>query len=153
MAKAEPAPKQVPKRETAYGGLPFGLVSIKRCSSPSRTPTKPQSSEASAVWKGGARERREKSGAPIRERPVLSGADFAPTWSECGDSNPGPPAPKAGALPTAQHPGREPDQAASASLSGSFPIIHIFRQMSNVPRNVSHRFSKTSTISAVSWFG
>ncbi len=25
-------------------------------------------------------------------------------WSECGDSNPGPPAPKAGALPTAQHP-------------------------------------------------
>ena len=28
-------------------------------------------------------------------------ADF---WSECGDSNPGPPAPKAGALPTALHP-------------------------------------------------
>ena len=25
-------------------------------------------------------------------------------WSECRDSNPGPPAPKAGALPTAQHP-------------------------------------------------
>ncbi len=26
------------------------------------------------------------------------------SWSECRDSNPGPPAPKAGALPTAQHP-------------------------------------------------
>ena len=29
---------------------------------------------------------------------------FCQRWSECGDSNPGPPAPKAGALPTAQHP-------------------------------------------------
>ena len=29
---------------------------------------------------------------------------FCKIWSECGDSNPGPPAPKAGALPTAQHP-------------------------------------------------
>ena len=29
---------------------------------------------------------------------------FCVKWSECGDSNPGPPAPKAGALPTAQHP-------------------------------------------------
>ena len=29
---------------------------------------------------------------------------FCKKWSECGDSNPGPPAPKAGALPTAQHP-------------------------------------------------
>ena len=29
---------------------------------------------------------------------------FCQSWSECGDSNPGPPAPKAGALPTAQHP-------------------------------------------------
>ena len=29
---------------------------------------------------------------------------FCEIWSECGDSNPGPPAPKAGALPTAQHP-------------------------------------------------
>ena len=29
---------------------------------------------------------------------------FCKRWSECGDSNPGPPAPKAGALPTAQHP-------------------------------------------------
>ena len=29
---------------------------------------------------------------------------FCEKWSECGDSNPGPPAPKAGALPTAQHP-------------------------------------------------
>ena len=29
---------------------------------------------------------------------------FCVRWSECGDSNPGPPAPKAGALPTAQHP-------------------------------------------------
>ena len=29
---------------------------------------------------------------------------FKAFWSECGDSNPGPPAPKAGALPTALHP-------------------------------------------------
>ena len=29
---------------------------------------------------------------------------FKERWSECRDSNPGPPAPKAGALPTAQHP-------------------------------------------------
>ena len=29
---------------------------------------------------------------------------FDERWSECRDSNPGPPAPKAGALPTAQHP-------------------------------------------------
>ena len=66
--------------------------------------TNSKPSAAGSSWKGGARERREKSGAPVRERPILSGADFAPTWSECGDSNPGPPAPKAGALPTAQHP-------------------------------------------------
>ena len=29
---------------------------------------------------------------------------FKERWSECRDSNPGPPAPTAGALPTAQHP-------------------------------------------------
>ena len=29
---------------------------------------------------------------------------FCKIWSECGDSNPGPPAPKASALPTALHP-------------------------------------------------
>ena len=29
---------------------------------------------------------------------------FKERWSECRDSNPGPPAPKAGALPTALHP-------------------------------------------------
>lgn len=46
-----------------------------------KTNSKP--SAAGSSWKGGARERREKSGAPVRERPVLSGADFAPTWSEC----------------------------------------------------------------------
>ena len=34
----------------------------------------------------------------------LNGRFFCEIWSECGDSNPGPPAPKAGALPTAQHP-------------------------------------------------
>ncbi len=42
--------------------------------------TNSKPSAAGSSWKGGARERREKSGAPVRERPILSGADFAPTW-------------------------------------------------------------------------
>ena len=41
--------------------------------------TNSKPSAAGSSWKGGARERREKSGAPVRERPILSGADFAPT--------------------------------------------------------------------------
>ena len=77
--------------------------------------TNSKPSAAGSSWKGGARERREKPGAPVRERPILSGADFAPTWSECGDSNPGPPAPKAGALPTAQHPDMIPIQTLPTS--------------------------------------
>ncbi len=38
----------------------------------------------------------------MQKMPEQSG--LCSDWSECGDSNPGPPAPKAGALPTAQHP-------------------------------------------------
>ena len=88
-------PSCVAKKDAAASEVPAIRTVPKTNSKPSA---------AGSSWKGGARERREKSGAPVRERPILSGADFAPTWSECGDSNPGPPAPKAGALPTAQHP-------------------------------------------------
>ena len=70
-------------------------------------------SEAGRVGKSGARKQaafsRKDAGFPRKQ----SRTDFAPTrWSECRDSNPGPPAPKAGALPTAQHPevdGPRPD--------------------------------------------
>ena len=42
--------------------------------------------------------------AEKRRKTAFLGRFFCGRWSECGDSNPGPPAPKAGALPTAQHP-------------------------------------------------
>ena len=41
---------------------------------------------------------------------------FKERWSECRDSNPGPPAPKAGALPTAQHPVMKLDDPAGRIL-------------------------------------
>ena len=53
------------------------------------------------------------------------------TWSECGDSNPGPPAPKAGALPTAQHPVLF---LCGPGTGAHISIIHIFSQMSNVQK-------------------
>ena len=41
---------------------------------------------------------------------------FKERWSECRDSNPVPPAPKAGALPTAQHPVMKLGDPAGRSL-------------------------------------
>ena len=83
-------------------------------------------SEAGRVGEGGARERaqfsRKAAGLP-RKRSL---ADFAPTWSECGDSNPGPPAPKAGALPTAQHPDRKDCAAARRAETGTFLLYRFF---------------------------
>ena len=72
-------PSCVAKKDAAASEVPAISTAPKTNSKPSA---------AGSSWKGGARERREKSGAPVRERPILSGADFAPTWSECGDSNP-----------------------------------------------------------------
>ena len=42
-------------------------------------------------------------------------------WSECRDSNPGPPAPKAGALPTAQHPVMKLGDPAGSILPNQAP--------------------------------
>ena len=41
---------------------------------------------------------------PLRARQVLSQLSYIPKWSGRHDSNVRPPAPKAGALPTAQRP-------------------------------------------------
>ena len=49
---------------------------------------------------------------------------FKERWSECRDSNPGPPAPKAGALPTAQHPVMKLDDPA-----GRIHPNHAFYQL------------------------
>ena len=47
-------------------------------------------------------------------------------WSECGDSNPGPPAPKAGALPTAQHPDLVPLYYTDFWASVKYKVQGIF---------------------------
>ena len=56
------------------------------------------------------------------KNPPLS-QDFDGFWSECGDSNPGPPAPKAGALPTAQHPVLFPGQTGLLSAPSLFHCL------------------------------
>ena len=67
-----------PLLETGSDQMGLSLVDKKDTDCRCTLTTRPKPSAAGPVWRGGARERYEKPGAPFRERPVLSGADFAP---------------------------------------------------------------------------
>ena len=67
---------------------------------------------------------------------------FCQRWSECGDSNPGPPAPKAGALPTAQHPdmklwdcpgGFSQSKRATNCATPGYEIFQLWSNMGSAP--------------------
>ena len=67
---------------------------------------------------------------------------FCQRWSECGDSNPGPPAPKAGALPTAQHPdmklwdcpgGFSQSKRATNCATPGYGIFQLWSNMGSAP--------------------
>ena len=67
---------------------------------------------------------------------------FCQSWSECGDSNPGPPAPKAGALPTAQHPdmklwncpgGFSQSKRATNCATPGYEIFQLWSNMGSTP--------------------
>ena len=67
---------------------------------------------------------------------------FCDRWSECGDSNPGPPAPKAGALPTAQHPdmklwncpgGFSQSKRATNCATPGYEVFQLWSNMGSAP--------------------
>ena len=67
---------------------------------------------------------------------------FCQRWSECGDSNPGPPAPKAGALPTAQHPdmklwdcpgGFSQSKRATNCATPGYEVFQLWSNMGSTP--------------------
>ena len=67
---------------------------------------------------------------------------FCEIWSECGDSNPGPPAPKAGALPTAQHPdmklwncpgGFSQSKRATNCATPGYEVFQLWSNMGSTP--------------------
>ena len=71
---------------------------------------------------------------------------FCKIWSECGDSNPGPPAPKAGALPTAQHPDMKlwDCWAVSPKASALPTALHPVIEFSNCGQTCGQRRFLTS---------
>lgn len=59
---------------------------------------------AALVLRGGAAECVRSAFSAKHKKVGASNMKLAPTWSECRDSNSGPPEPKSGTLPTALHP-------------------------------------------------